>query len=100
LYVGTVDVIVFNLIFNDVFTFEKIMLEKSPSKQKKIGRQVKNFDSKYWDKICIHIITNGVTEKFRQNKHLLNELLSTGNKKFVLAKVRAMFEVFCKISAV
>jgi ribA/ribD-fused uncharacterized protein len=72
-------------IFNDIFTFEKIMLEKSPSKQKKLGRQVKNFDSKYWDKICIPIITNGVTEKFRQNKHLLNELLSTGNKKFVEA---------------
>src|SRR5205085_552457 len=37
------------LFFNDAATAQKIMAEKSPTKQKRLGRQVKNFDETKWD---------------------------------------------------
>lgn len=38
------------IVFNDQEIADEIMLEPSPRKQKALGRKVKDFDHKKWDK--------------------------------------------------
>ena len=65
------------LLFGDKETFEKIMEEYNPIKIKKLGRQVKGFDSEVWDKIKYSVILAGNLQKFKQNKALGLYLLDT-----------------------
>lgn len=63
------------LTFNDEETAKKILKEKSPRKQKRLGREVKNFDSKKWDLIKYELVKKGLREKFSQNTELKNYLI-------------------------
>jgi ribA/ribD-fused uncharacterized protein len=60
------------LTFNDVDTAEEILDELNPKSQKRLGRQVKNFDPKVWDKVKFNIVKKGLREKFTQNSDLKN----------------------------
>lgn len=72
-------------LFHDEEIGEKIMNEKHPAAYKKLGRQIKNFDSKTWDGIKYYTVVQGNKAKFSQNKDLKNFLLSTGDAILVEA---------------
>lgn len=64
------------ILFNDGETFKKIMDEKSPSKQKDLGREVNNYDNDIWNDYKYRIVLTGNEYKFDQNEELKNFLLS------------------------
>lgn len=43
------------LYFGDLEVAEKILSAVTPKEAKKLGRQVKNFDSKSWDEVKIYL---------------------------------------------
>lgn len=65
------------LLFKDKITRQKILSTHDPSKQKALGRIVKNFDPDVWSKESKVIVYVGNLAKFTQNKELLDQLLST-----------------------
>ena len=58
------------ILFNDNETFRKIMGETSPSKQKDLGRQVKNYNNDVWDRYKYDVVYRGLDYKFEQNYEL------------------------------
>jgi ribA/ribD-fused uncharacterized protein len=64
-------------LFGDREISEKILNTDDPKKHKSLGRKVKNFDEKIWDKNKIEIATTGNREKFRQHPTLQKRLIST-----------------------
>lgn len=66
------------LHFGDIETAEKILKEETPKGQKKLGRQVKNFDPKIWNEMSFDVMLRILDAKFRVPE-LLDELLATGN---------------------
>jgi ribA/ribD-fused uncharacterized protein len=73
------------LLFEDEEIAEEIMNEQDPSKQKFLGRRIKNFDKTIWDRHCLSIVFKGNLAKFSQNQHLKTALISTGDKIMVEA---------------
>lgn len=73
------------LLFDDDDVYDKIMAESSPFKQKQLGRQVKSFNSKIWDKNKIDIVYVGNYLKFSQHPDLKQRLIETGDKLLVEA---------------
>lgn len=67
-------------LFGDEQIKQKILEIDTPSKIKALGRKVKNFDDKLWDKYKYAIVLNGNYYKFKQNECLKNFLFSTGDK--------------------
>lgn len=64
------------ITFNDGETFKKIMDENSPSKQKDLGREVKNYDNDVWNECKYRIVFRGNEYKFDQNPELKEFLCS------------------------
>ena len=73
------------LLFNDDETFNKILNVGHPSDVKQMGREIKNFDKKIWDKKKFEIVKRGNIYKFEQNPRLKDYLLQTGDKILVEA---------------
>jgi len=73
------------LLFKDKEAHEKIMESKSPKEQKTIGRKVKGFDTKTWEKVCREYVYEANLAKFTQNKEMLKELKSYGDREIVEA---------------
>ncbi|TXK76729.1 NADAR family protein [Paenibacillus sp. N3.4] len=65
------------LIFKDADIAAKILKAHSPADQKKLGRQVKNFDSTIWAAVCKKFVYEANYAKFTQNSALKQSLLST-----------------------
>jgi ribA/ribD-fused uncharacterized protein len=63
-------------LFDDVETFKKIMVETSPSKQKDLGREVKNYNNDIWNEYKYEIVTRGNEYKFDSNPELKEFLCS------------------------
>ena len=57
----------------------------NPRKIKALGRSIPNFTDEEWDKHKINVVVRGNYLKFTQNKDLLKQLLSTGDKEIVEA---------------
>lgn len=72
-------------LFGDNDIEDKIMQSKEPKEIKSLGRKVKNFDEKLWDKCKYSIVLNGNCAKFMQNKPLMDYLISTEDKILVEA---------------
>lgn len=72
-------------LFEDKQAMKDVMATDSPKEQQAIGRRVKNFDPKVWDKACRVIVTRGNYLKFSQNPDLLHELLKYQGYEFVEA---------------
>ncbi len=66
-------------LFHDDETLAEILDAPDPHKAKSLGRKVKNFDSKIWEKDARRLVTEGNIAKFSQNEPLKEFLLSTGN---------------------
>lgn len=75
-------------LFKDEETRQLIMKESSQGVIKKLGRQIKNFDEKEWDKNKMNIVIKGNVLKFSQNEELKKFLLETGDKILVEASPR------------
>lgn len=73
------------MFFKDTETAQKILNEKVPFKQKKLGRDVKGFNKAVWDANCVKYMTIACTLKFMQNPVLRQQLLDTGDMVIVEA---------------
>lgn len=73
------------LLFDDRETADKIMSTASPHEQKKLGRQVKNFNDRQWMQVAYNLVVEGNRAKFDQNPDFAIYLESTGNNIIVEA---------------
>jgi ribA/ribD-fused uncharacterized protein len=73
------------MLFNDQERAMMILMEKFPSKQKALGRQVVGFDNEVWVSNREPIVKRILHEKFSQNEDLLVELLKTEGRTLVEA---------------
>lgn len=73
------------LLMHDAFAARSILSCKTPREAKALGRKVKNFDQKLWERECMDIVTRGNYLRFSQNERLKLILLGTGDKKLVEA---------------
>lgn len=73
------------LLFDDKVIAQKILDEKHPRNQKKLGRKIKGFDESKWKENRERIVYEGNYAKFTQNKDIYNELIATKNKILVEA---------------
>jgi len=64
------------MYFNDIVTAEKILKCKQPFDQKRLGREVKNYNDKAWNKVRYEIVKRGLREKFTQDDNLRKYILS------------------------
>lgn len=72
-------------MFDDQDTLDRIMDEESPREQKKLGRQVKGFNTDRWNSRAREIVYEGNYAKFTQNPDLLKKLLATKGTTLVEA---------------
>ena len=73
------------ILFNDGEIAEMIMQESNPREQKALGRLVKGFDNKVWNRNREGIVEEGNWHKFTQQKRgdLKRSLLETGERELV-----------------
>lgn len=71
--------------FKDDESLVKIMAIKDPSVQKQLGRKVKGFDAKVWEKVCQEYVYIGNLHKFTQTPGLKGYLIGTKDKEIVEA---------------
>lgn len=71
--------------FCDFETQEKIMKTLEPSRQKSLGRTVKNFNVEEWSKVSRKFVYAANYAKFTQHPDLYKILMATGNKEIVEA---------------
>lgn len=64
-------------LFEDDEIAELILKTDNPSEQKMLGRSVKNFDKKIWERQAKNIVTKGNIAKFSQNEELLSFMKNT-----------------------
>lgn len=79
------------LLFSDEAIAAEILLAKTPGEQKALGRQVRNFDEKVWNKNRLRIVTQGSYHKFvhsLEGDGLKRKLLATGDRELVEASPR------------
>jgi len=67
------------LFFDDLKSAEQILAAKDAEECKLLGRQITPFDSKLWHDNCVKCFVPGLSEKFRQNEDMKEQLLSTGD---------------------
>ncbi|ONI39083.1 hypothetical protein AN639_10620 [Candidatus Epulonipiscium fishelsonii] len=72
-------------LFRDNKILESILSCNNPEEIKRLGRKVKSFNEKKWNKYREEIVVNGNMEKFHQNNNLKQYLLSTKDKVLVEA---------------
>lgn len=73
------------LLFGDKESFQKIILAKSPTEVKSLGRQVRYFNEEMWVSKRMEIVVQGTLHKFKQSQELTQFLVSTKGKILVEA---------------
>jgi len=76
------------VLFGDAEHAELILEATEPRDQKKLGRQVKNFDEKIWGENCKKIVHAGNVAKFSQNDDLKEIMFATKGTILVEAAPR------------
>ena len=74
------------ILFEDLDVAEIIMASANPREQKKLGRQVKNFDDETWAQHREAIVEEGNWHKFTSSKEetqIAKRLLATGDRLLV-----------------
>lgn len=71
------------ILFGDKAIADQILAESSPAFQKRLGRQVANFDEKKWEEHREDIVYKGNLYKFSQNGDFRALLLSTEDRILV-----------------
>lgn len=72
-------------MFGDTRALAKIMASPDPADQKRFGREVLDYDEPQWAKARYDVVLRATLAKYRQNKHLRELLLATGDLVFVEA---------------
>ena len=72
-------------LFGDEEIRKEVLACSDPRQIKALGRKVRGFDQKVWDKFKYAIVLNGNWCKFSQNRDLREFLLSTGDSVLVEA---------------
>lgn len=67
-------------LFKDMRMEEQIMRARDPYDMKKLGRMVRNFDTRVWEKNRYAIVKTASKAKFSQNPELLTFILGTKDK--------------------
>jgi hypothetical protein len=67
------------MLFNDTKIAQNILSIDDQRLIKKLGKEVKNFDSKIWDQNKLEIVYTGNYLKFTQNPDFKERLLGTGD---------------------
>ena len=65
------------LLFDDLVTAQKILVETKPASIKRLGRQVKHFNNITWNNNKINIVYINNLAKFTQNTELKERLCKT-----------------------
>lgn len=73
------------LVFNDFATLEAILQAGSPDVQKRLGRQVRNFDQTIWTNCAQDVMYEACLAKFTQHDRLREKLIMTNNRTIVEA---------------
>lgn len=73
------------VLFGDDERADTILGHGAPLLCKRIGRLVKGYDSRIWDKEKVGIVREGTRLKFSQNGSLMAALLRSGDRKIVEA---------------
>ncbi|XP_067679204.1 riboflavin biosynthesis protein VVA0006-like [Haliotis asinina] len=73
------------VLFGDEEIAAEVLKAEDPKQQKSLGRKVKNWDDKTWNKNCHRIVEEANEAKFGQNEHLKKQLLATYPKTLVEA---------------
>jgi hypothetical protein len=73
------------VLFGDLEVAERILASESPKAQKALGRKVKGFDERRWNRERERIVYEGNHAKFTQNEELLKALLATAGTELVEA---------------
>jgi len=72
-------------LFEDEEIEKEIMSATDPKQMKALGRKIKNFDGKIWDRLKFSVVLNGNFYKFAQNREMRDILLAAGDKILVEA---------------
>lgn len=72
-------------LFQDAEHLEQILAAKHPAAAKKLGRQVRGFDSQVWDEHRFDIVVEGNRHKFAQHAALADFLRQSGQRVLVEA---------------
>lgn len=72
-------------LMGDTASMGKILKTTNPKKVKQLGREIKPWNEKLWEKNRLPIMTKICLVKFRANPVLKQELLNTGDKIIVEA---------------
>lgn len=65
------------ILFNDAEIAIRILDEQDPRAQKKLGREVRNFNVDMWESVARDIVFRGNAAKFTQNNYQRDKLLET-----------------------
>lgn len=72
-------------LMNDMETMQLIQEATSPKDHKALGRRVKPFDARLWERACVPVVIAGSIAKFSFTQRMEDELLQTGNLMLVEA---------------
>jgi hypothetical protein len=72
-------------MFGDLAMAKRIMACDEPRKMKALGRLVHRFNGNAWRAQCKPLVRRGQKKRFRQNPHLLRELMKTSGTTLVEA---------------
>ena len=75
-------------LFGDQEHLGLILAAESAAEAKKLGRQVRNFDTGLWNEHRVDVVVRGSVAKFGSDETLRNYLVGTGNRVLVEASPR------------
>ncbi len=73
------------VVFGDSEACESVLRAATPQDAKRIGREIRGFDSERWQAVGFELVIEGNVEKFSQNPTLRDFLLCTGESVLVEA---------------
>lgn len=73
------------LMFNDFHSLEAILQAGGPDEQKRLGRNIRNFDQDKWSAVAYRVMQDACLAKFSQHEKLRIKLMETGNRTIVEA---------------
>ena len=73
------------ILFRDTVTARRILVEKSPRKQKALGRQVQGFNKAGWDARCEDLLMPALVAKFEQDRTAYRLMMASVGTELVEA---------------